>query len=49
MIVAAGEFRRLKGGATVAVLIAAMQAAPDRDTDLAPERAPMPVRAAVTL
>lgn len=49
MIVAAGEFRRLKGVATGAAVIAAMQAAPDRDTDLAPERAPMPVRAAVTL
>ncbi len=49
VIVAAEEFRRLKGGATGAALIAAMQAAPDRDIDLAPERAPMPVRAAVTL
>ncbi len=49
VIIAAEEFRRLKGGATGAALIAAMQAAPDRDIDVAPERAPMPVRAAVTL
>ena len=48
VVVSAEEFRRLKGGATGAALIAAMQACPERDIDLAPAGAPMPVRAAVT-
>jgi hypothetical protein len=37
-------FRRLKGDPTRRALIAAMQASPDPDIDLAPERGPMPVR-----
>jgi prevent-host-death family protein len=45
VVVSAEEFRRLKGGRTGQALIAAMQASPDRDLDIAPPRAPMPVRA----
>jgi len=48
VVVSAEEFRRLKGGATGAALIAAMQACPERDIDLVPAGSPMPVRAAVT-
>jgi len=44
VVVSAEEFRRLKGDRTGADLIAAMQASPDRDIDLAPPRAPMQVR-----
>src|SRR5277367_192402 len=44
VVIAAEEFRRLKGEATGQSLIAALQASPSRDLDLAPERAPMPVR-----
>ncbi|PSJ62480.1 type II toxin-antitoxin system Phd/YefM family antitoxin [Kumtagia ephedrae] len=44
VVIAAEEFRRLKGGATGEVLIAAMQASPHRDVEIAPERTPMPVR-----
>jgi hypothetical protein len=44
VVVAAEEFRRLKGDLTGQVLIAAMQASPHRDIDIEPKRAPMPVR-----
>jgi len=44
VVIAAEEFRRLKGGMTGRALIEAMQASPYRDVELAPERAPMPVR-----
>jgi prevent-host-death family protein len=44
VVISAEEFRRLKGDPTGAALIAAMQASPHRDIDLAPKRAPMPVR-----
>jgi prevent-host-death family protein len=45
VVIAAEEFRRLKGGATREALIKAMQASPHRDLDLEPKREPMPVRA----
>ena len=44
VVIAAEEFRRLKGNPTGQALIAAMQTSPHRDIDLEPERAPMPVR-----
>jgi prevent-host-death family protein len=44
VVIAAEEFRRLKGDLTGQALIAAMQASPHRDIDLEPKRAPMPVR-----
>ena len=44
VVISAEEFRRLKGDPTGAALIAAMQASPHRDTNIAPKRAPMPVR-----
>jgi prevent-host-death family protein len=44
VVIAAEEFRRLKGDPTGQVLIAAMQTSPHRDIDLEPKRAPMPVR-----
>ncbi|MGP8268383.1 MAG: type II toxin-antitoxin system Phd/YefM family antitoxin [Beijerinckiaceae bacterium] len=44
VVVAAEEFRRLKGERTGEALIAAMQASPYRDIDLEPKREPMPVR-----
>lgn len=44
VVVAATEYRKLKGTQTGADLIAALQASPDRDIDLAPPRAKMPVR-----
>ncbi len=44
VVIAAEEFRRLKGDLTGAALIAALQASPYRDIDLEPRRAPMPVR-----
>ncbi len=44
VVVAAEEFRRLKGERTGEALIAAMQASPHRDIDLEPKREPMPVR-----
>jgi prevent-host-death family protein len=44
VVVSAEEFRRLKGDLTGEALIAAMQASPDRDIDLAPARGPLPVR-----
>src|SRR5450631_3558768 len=44
VVIAAEEFRRLKGDLTGAALIAAMQASPHQDIDIEPKRAPMPVR-----
>jgi prevent-host-death family protein len=44
VVISAEEFRRLKGDLTGRALIAAMQASPDRDIDLAPARGPLPVR-----
>src|SRR5260370_2800142 len=44
VVVAAEEFRRLKGDLTGEALIAAMQASPLRDLDLQVPREPMPVR-----
>jgi prevent-host-death family protein len=44
VVIAAEEFRRLKGDLTGQALIAAMQASPHRDIDLELKRAPMPVR-----
>jgi prevent-host-death family protein len=44
VVISAEEFRRLKGDLTGQALIAAMQASPDRDIDLSPERGPLPVR-----
>ena len=44
VIVAAEEYRRLKGQLTGEALIAAMQASPYREIDLEPARAGMPVR-----
>ncbi len=44
VVIAAEEFRRLKGDQTGRALIEALQASPYRDTDIVPKRAPMPVR-----
>ena len=44
VVIAAEEFRRLKGSATGEALIQAMQASPHRDIEIAPKRATMPVR-----
>src|SRR5208282_4696459 len=44
VIVAAEEFRRLKGERSGEALIAAMQASPCRDIDIEPKRDRMPVR-----
>src|SRR5271170_3556165 len=44
VVIAAEEFRRLKGDLTGQALIAAMQASPHRDIDIQPKRTPMPVR-----
>jgi len=44
VVIAAEEFRRLKGDLTGQALIVAMQASPHRDLDIEPKRAPMPVR-----
>jgi prevent-host-death family protein len=44
VVIAAEEFRRLKGDLTGQALIAAMQASPHRDVDIEPRRTPMPVR-----
>src|SRR5438552_3659616 len=44
VVIAAEEFRRLKGDLTGQALIAAMQASPHRDIDLAPGRMKMRVR-----
>jgi prevent-host-death family protein len=44
VVVAAEEFRRLKGDRTGAALIAALQASPYRDIEIEPRRALLPVR-----
>ena len=44
VVIAAEEFRRLKGDLKGHALVAAMQASPHRDIDIEPRRAPMPVR-----
>src|ERR1700723_1011082 len=44
VVIAAEEFRRLKGSATGQALIEAMQASPHRDIEIAPRRGIMPVR-----
>lgn len=44
VIIAAEDFRRLKGNQTGKALVAAMQASPDRDIDIEPRRTPFPVR-----
>jgi prevent-host-death family protein len=44
VVISAAEFERLKGERKGDALIAALQASPHRDIDLAPERQPMPVR-----
>ena len=44
VVVAAEEFRRLKGDRTGAALIAALQASPYRETDIEPRRDRPPVR-----
>jgi prevent-host-death family protein len=44
VVIAAEEYRRLKGSATGQVLIEAMQASPHRDIEIAPKRGTMPVR-----
>lgn len=44
VVVAAEEFRRLKGDRTGAALIAALQESPHRDIDLEPPRERLPVR-----
>jgi prevent-host-death family protein len=44
VVVAAEEFRRLKGDRTGAALVAALQASPYRDIDIEPKRERLPVR-----
>jgi prevent-host-death family protein len=44
VVISAEDFLRLKGEETGAMLIAALQASPDRDLDIEPRRDPMPVR-----
>lgn len=44
VVVAAEEFRRLKGERTGQTLIDALQSSPHREIDLAPPRLPLPVR-----
>jgi prevent-host-death family protein len=44
VVIAAEEFRRLRGNVTGEALIKAMQASPYRDIDIEPRRQPMPVR-----
>ena len=44
VVIAAEEFRRLKGQVTGQALIAAMQASPHREIEIEPERRPLPVR-----
>ncbi|HKM65400.1 MAG TPA: type II toxin-antitoxin system prevent-host-death family antitoxin [Acidisphaera sp.] len=44
VVVAAEEFRRLTGAPTGKALVAALQASPDRGTDIEPSRGPLPVR-----
>ena len=44
VIVAAEEFRRLKGDLSGAALVKALQASPHRDVNIEPRRGRMPVR-----
>ena len=44
VVIAAEEFRRLKGSKTGLALIEAMQASPYRDVEIEPKRGAMPVR-----
>jgi prevent-host-death family protein len=44
VVIAAEEFRRLKGAMTGEALIKAMQASPYREVSIEPKREPMPVR-----
>ncbi|HRD91005.1 MAG: type II toxin-antitoxin system Phd/YefM family antitoxin [Candidatus Accumulibacter sp.] len=44
VVIAAEEFRRLKGIRTGHALIDALQASPHRDIEIEPVRVPMPVR-----
>jgi prevent-host-death family protein len=44
VVIAAEDFRRLKGDRTGASLIAALQASPHREIDIEPERSRLPVR-----
>jgi prevent-host-death family protein len=44
VVVAAEEFRRLKGDLTGAALIAAMRSSPYREIDIEPRRSRLPVR-----
>ncbi|HXW25662.1 MAG TPA: type II toxin-antitoxin system Phd/YefM family antitoxin [Xanthobacteraceae bacterium] len=44
VVIAAEEFRRLKGDLTGEALIAAMQASPYREIEIEPERPRLPVR-----
>jgi prevent-host-death family protein len=44
VVIAAEEFRRLKGDLTGASLVAAMQASPFREIDIKPTRSRMPAR-----
>jgi prevent-host-death family protein len=44
VVIAAEEFRRLKGSATGQALVEAMQASPHRGIEIAPKRGTMPVR-----
>jgi prevent-host-death family protein len=44
VIIAAEDFRRLKGDLTGQALVAALQASPYREADIEPRRARMPVR-----
>ncbi len=44
VVIAAEEFRRLKGGVTGRALINAMQASPYREMDIEPRRERLPVR-----
>jgi prevent-host-death family protein len=44
VVIAAEEFRRLKGSATGQALVEAMQSSPHREIEIAPRRGAMPVR-----
>lgn len=44
VVIAAEEFRRLKGDLTGEALVAAMRESPHRDSDIEPRRSRMPVR-----
>jgi len=44
VVVSAEKFRRLKGDRTAAVLIAALQASPNRDVEIEPVRERPPAR-----